>query len=109
MALEAMVKTADFQLVDKAKSGSDEAFEKLMNSHMDRVYGVALRIVQDSAVAEDVTQDVFITVYKQLKSFRGDSAFATWLYRITVNRALRALKKKVDIRRMRFKAWLIYK
>lgn len=94
MVFEAIVKSADFQLVDKARSGSNEAFEKLMNAYMNQVYAVALRIVRDTAVAEDVAQEVFITVYKQLSSFRGDSAFSTWLYRITVNRALRTLKKE---------------
>ncbi len=94
MVFEAVVDGTDFQLVAMAKSGSNEAFETLMNAHMDKVYGVALRIVQDPDVAEDVTQDVFITVFKQLNSFRGDSAFSTWLYRITVNRALRTIKKE---------------
>lgn len=94
MAFEAMVNTGDFQLVSMAQAGSSQAFEELMNTYMDQVYGIALRIVRNPALAEDVTQEVFINVYQRLSSFRGDSTFSTWLYRITVNSALRSIKKE---------------
>ncbi|MBN1879537.1 sigma-70 family RNA polymerase sigma factor [bacterium] len=86
--------TAEYQLVEKARLGSDEAFSELMDQYMNQVYGIALRIVRNPSVAEEITQDVFLSVFRQIKKFRGDSAFSTWLYRITVNSALRTVRKE---------------
>jgi RNA polymerase sigma-70 factor, ECF subfamily len=94
MVIGAIVNIAESQLINEALSGSEKAFEELINLHMDNVYGVALRIVRNPSVAEDITQEVFVIVFKKLRSFRKDSAFSTWLYRITVNHALRRLKKE---------------
>ena len=94
MTYEAIsVKNPELSLIESAKQGDDTAFSRLMETHMDRVYAVALRIVKDPAEAEDVTQEVFINVYRKIGSFKGDSAFSTWIYRVTVNRALRHVKK----------------
>lgn len=65
-----------------------DAFESLVRRHRTRVYRIALRIVGDPHDAQDVTQDVFIQAWAGLAGFLGGSAFTTWLYRITVNRAL---------------------
>lgn len=94
MAFGAVVNTTDFHLIEKVLSGSEQAFEELMEQHMDSVYGIALRIVKNPELAEEVTQEVFIIVFKKLRSFRKESAFSTWIYRITVNHALRSLKKE---------------
>lgn len=87
------VNIPESRLIQGAQSGDAEAFNQLMELHMDRVYAIAVKIVKDSSEAEDVTQEVFITVYNKLSGFRGDSSFSTWIYRVTVNRALRHLKK----------------
>lgn len=79
---------ADRWLVGKARSGDMDAFESLVRRHRTRVYRIALRIVGDPHDAQDVTQDVFIQAWAGLAGFLGGSAFTTWLYRITVNRAL---------------------
>lgn len=84
----------EHQLIEKARNGSDTAFSELMNQHMNQVYGIALRIARNSSLAEEITQDVFLNVFRQLKNYRGDSAFSTWLYRITVNSALRSIRKE---------------
>jgi len=94
MAIEATVGISEIQLIEQAREGSDTAFNALMEQHMDRVYAVALRIVRDPAEAEDVTQEVFVAVFRKLSAFRGDARFSTWLYRIAVNKALRHLKKR---------------
>ncbi|HPQ41857.1 MAG TPA: sigma-70 family RNA polymerase sigma factor [bacterium] len=94
MTIEAAVNQNEMQLIERAREGSDDAFDALVEQHMDRVYAVALRIVRQPADAEDVTQEVFITVFQKLDTFRGDANFSTWLYRITVNKALRHIKKR---------------
>lgn len=94
MVLDAMSDRVEHQLIEKARNGSDTAFSELMNQHMNHVYGIALRIARNSSLAEEITQEVFLSVFRQLKSYRGDSAFSTWLYRITVNSALRSIRKE---------------
>jgi len=78
----------DAHLVTRARAGRTDAFEELVRRHRDRVHRVALRMLGDPREAEDVTQDVFLQVWRSLDRFRGDSAFTTWLHRITVNRCL---------------------
>ena len=76
------------QLVREAKAGNGTAFRHLVERYMKPTYNLAFAFVNDHHSAEDVTQEVFIRVYKSLASFRGDAEFSTWLYRITVNLAL---------------------
>lgn len=76
------------QLVREAKAGDGTAFRHLVERYMKPTYNLAFAFVNDHHSAEDVTQEVFIRVYKSLASFRGDAEFSTWLYRITVNLAL---------------------
>ncbi|MBN1688434.1 MAG: RNA polymerase sigma factor [Candidatus Omnitrophica bacterium] len=80
-------------VLEEAAGGSLAAFEEIYKSASGFVYSVALRVIQDRADAEEVTQDVFIKVYKHLSSFESRSSFKTWLYRITVNTALNYTKK----------------
>lgn len=72
-------------LVHRAQGGDLVAFEQLYREHADRVYALALRMVANVDQAEDLTQEAFIRAWKNLGSFRGDSAFGTWLHRVTVN------------------------
>ncbi len=73
------------QIIQQAQNGSAAAFAALVNQHARYVYNLALRIVQNPQEAEDLSQEVFIRVWKALPGFRAGSAFRTWLYRIVVN------------------------
>lgn len=77
----------DQQLVERAQSGDKHAFELLVAKYQRRLGRLISRFVRDAAEAEDVTQDAFIKAYRALPTFRGDSAFYTWLYRIGINTA----------------------
>ena len=77
----------DRQLVDTVLSGNKNAFDMLVLRHQHKVYSLVSRFVSDSAEAEDICQEAFIKAYRSLSSFRGDSAFYTWLYRIAINTA----------------------
>ena len=70
------------------RTGAELSFERLYEMHRGRVFGTAYRMLSNRADAEDCTQDVFVKVFKKLKSFRGDSAVSTWIYRIAVNACL---------------------
>jgi len=72
-------------LVRRAQQGDQAAFEALYRQHVGRVYALCLRLTADAAEAEELTQDAFVRVWERLASFRGESAFSTWLYRVTVN------------------------
>jgi RNA polymerase sigma-70 factor (ECF subfamily) len=70
------------------RTGAELSFEHLYETYRGRVFGTAYRMLSNRADAEDVTQDVFVKVFKKLKSFRGDSAVSTWIYRIAINACL---------------------
>lgn len=78
--------------LDRARTGDHEAFGRLVRRHQRRVYAAALHILQSHADADDATQETFVRAYKGLSTFDGRSDFFTWLYRITVNTALNALR-----------------
>mgnify|MGYP001326106137 FL=1 len=80
-------KDADLALVRRAKRGDYGAFDLLVLKYQSRTIGLAMKFVQDTQLAEDISQEAFIKAYKSLKSFREESAFYTWLYRITANTA----------------------
>jgi RNA polymerase sigma-70 factor (ECF subfamily) len=71
--------------VSEAQAGSVQAFERLYRENVDRVYALCLRLCADRGKAEELTQDVFVRAWEKLGTFRGDSAFSTWLHRLTVN------------------------
>jgi len=75
----------DADLVDAARAGGQAAFEQLYRSNVGRVYALCLRLVADRDQAEQLTQDAFVQAWRKLPGFRGDSAFGTWLHRVTVN------------------------
>jgi RNA polymerase sigma-70 factor, ECF subfamily len=77
----------DQQLVERAKRGDKHAFELLVVKYQRKLARLLSRFIRDTAEVEDVTQEAFIKAYRALPSFRGDSAFYTWLYRIGINTA----------------------
>ena len=84
----------DIELTKVAANGDMAAFEEIYKRHHRRVYAVCLRMLQNPNEAEDLTQDVFIQLYRKIGSFRGDSAFTTWLHRMTVNQVLMHFRKR---------------
>ena len=84
----------DFDLVKRAQQGDSDAFASLFHAHKARIYSICLRMTNNSAEAEDLTQDAFMQVFRKLSTFRGDSALSTWLYRIAVNTVLMHFRKK---------------
>src|SRR5258708_24521333 len=85
---------SDLDLVKRAQEGDCDAFASLFHSHKARIYSVCLRMTNNTAEAEDLTQDAFLQVFRKLATFRGDSALSTWLYRIAVNTVLMHFRKK---------------
>ncbi|MBM5812972.1 MAG: RNA polymerase sigma factor [Gammaproteobacteria bacterium] len=75
-------------LVARARNGDTAAFEGLYRAHAGRVYGLCLRMMRRRDVAEDLTQEVFVSAWRSLPGFEGRSGFGTWLHRIAVNAAL---------------------
>ena len=88
------IKVADITLARAASDGDMAAFEEIYNRHHRRVYSICLRMLQNTSEAGDLTQDVFIQLYRKIGSFRGDSAFTTWLHRMTVNQVLMHFRKR---------------
>jgi RNA polymerase sigma-70 factor (ECF subfamily) len=84
---------ADEELVRAARSGDLDAFRTLVQRHQARVFSLALRLVRNRAEAEDMTQEAFIRIYRGLPSFRGDSAFTTWMTRVALNTFHRHLSR----------------
>lgn len=84
----------DIELVSKARGGDFDAFERLVNHSEGKVYNHLLRLVGNPEDARDLLQETFLSAYKNLGTFKGDSAFSTWVYRIATNHALMRLRKK---------------
>jgi RNA polymerase sigma-70 factor (ECF subfamily) len=84
---------SDEALVERARAGEDAAFRRLVERYQRRAYQLALGIVKDHEEAMDVVQDAFLKAHRSLPGFKGDSAFFTWLYRITYNLSIDALRK----------------
>ena len=85
---------SDIELARSAAQDNMASFEELYKRHHRRVYSICLRMLQNASEAEDLTQDVFIQLYRKIGSFRGDSAFTTWLHRMTVNQVLMHFRKR---------------
>jgi RNA polymerase sigma-70 factor, ECF subfamily len=84
----------DADVVRLAQEGDALAFERVYRLHSRRVYSLCLRMMADPAEAEDLTQDVFLHLFRKIRTFRGESAFSTWLHRMTVNIVLMRLRRK---------------
>jgi RNA polymerase sigma-70 factor (ECF subfamily) len=87
-------KTIEEEAIRGCLVGDQRAFERLYNLHKRRVYSLCLRMVSNTAEAEDLTQEAFMQLFRKIGTFRGESAFSTWLHRLTVNIVLMHLRKK---------------
>ena len=84
----------DYALAQASAEGDMQAFEELYQRHNRRVYSLCLRMTQNVSEAEDLAQEAFIQLFRKIGSFRGDSAFTTWLHRLTVNQVLMHFRKR---------------
>ena len=93
-------RATELRLVRQAQQGDLVAFERLYRDNERKVFGLCFRLSSDPALAEELTQEVFVRAWRKLSSFRGDSAFSSWLYPLTVNVALseRRSRKRRDAR-----------
>ena len=82
------------ELVRKAQQGEEAAFEQLYQAHKRRVFSLCLRMIGNVSQAEDLSQQAFLQLFRKIGSFRGQSAFSTWLHRLVVNVVLMQLRKK---------------
>lgn len=82
------------EAIERAKSGDADAFQALYERHKRRVYSLCLRMTANTAEAEDLAQEAFLQLYRKIATFRGESAFSTWLHRLSVNVVLMHLRKK---------------
>lgn len=80
--------------IGQAQQGVAAAFEYLYKAHCRRVYSLCLRIIKNRAEAEDLTQQVFLQLFRKISTFRGESVFSTWLHRVTVNIVLMHMRRK---------------
>lgn len=85
---------SEAEAIERAQKGDAEAFEALYNLHKRRVYSLCLRMTGNVTTAEDLTQEAFLQLFRKIGTFRGESAFSTWLHRMTVNVVLMQLRKK---------------
>jgi RNA polymerase sigma-70 factor (ECF subfamily) len=85
---------SEAKAIEGAKQGDAECFEFLYKFHKRRVYSICLRMVGKVELAEDLTQEAFLQLYRKIASFRGDSAFSTWLHSVTVNIVLMHVRKR---------------
>jgi RNA polymerase sigma-70 factor (ECF subfamily) len=86
--------SVEADLIERAKHGDAQAFQSLYDKHKRRVYSLCLRMTSNTAEAEDLTQEAFLQLYRKIGTFRGESAFSTWLHRLSVNVVLMHLRKK---------------
>jgi len=93
VSLERPALTDEADWIARAQRSDSKAFEYLYRMHIDRVYGLCLRMTGNVSEAEDCAQDAFIQAWSKLDRFRGDSAFGTWLHRIAVNAVLGRIRK----------------
>jgi RNA polymerase sigma-70 factor (ECF subfamily) len=89
-----VIADSDATLIAQAQKQQQSAFRQLYQRHVRMVYGLCLRLTGQSAMAEDITQEVFIQVWRRLHTFNGDSAFTTWLHSITTNTTVSYLRKQ---------------
>lgn len=82
------------QLIARAQQGDEQAFAALLEAHKRRVYSLCLRMLGNPTEAEDLTQEAFLQLFRKIGTFRGESAFSTWLHRLSVNVVLMHLRKK---------------
>lgn len=84
----------DRTLVARAKGGNDDSYEELVRRYQQRIYGLCYHLTSNHEDASDLTQEAFVKAWKALQSFKGDSSFYTWVYRIAYNNVLNHLKQR---------------
>lgn len=84
----------DQRLIEKIAKGNSQAFHTLYSLYKNKVYNTALGYLQSVEDAEEITQDVFLAIYDKAKTFKGNSQVSTWIYRITINKALNQIEKR---------------
>ena len=89
-----MASREENKLIQRIQSGDRRAFEELLDAYETRVYRLALRFTGNVADAEDVTQEIFLGIYKSLPNFRGASSLGTWIYRVAMNHCLEFRRKR---------------
>jgi len=87
-------KETDSTLINQAKSGNAQAYDKLLNKYRNSVYNLVYRMVRDVEEAEDLTQEAFIKAFNSLAQFNEDYAFSTWLYKIATNNCIDFFRKR---------------
>lgn len=87
-------RTSDMALVERCRQGDLGAFEELYRTHAGRLYSVAVRMLGNTADAEDLLQEIFLNAHRKLESFRGESSLGTWLYRLATNQCLDYLRSR---------------
>lgn len=90
----------DTEIIDSVKAGNQQAFTLLLERYQERVFRMSMGFVHHKEEAEDLTQEIFIKVYQHLPRFSGESAFATWLFRIAVNTGIS------HVNRMKRREWI---
>jgi RNA polymerase sigma-70 factor (ECF subfamily) len=85
---------SDLDLIVEFRDGNQGSFEELLSRYSSKVFSLASRLTRNPEDAEEVLQDVFVTVHRKIESFEGKSSFSSWLYRITVNAAFMKLRKR---------------
>jgi len=91
---------SDVVLVSRAKRGDLDAYDELVRRYQERIYSAMYHMTSNHEDASDLTQESFIKAYRALKSFKGDSSFFTWLYRIAINKAINFLKQRKQAHEM---------
>jgi RNA polymerase sigma-70 factor (ECF subfamily) len=92
--MRAMVlEESDKELIEACRRGDPDAFRALFELHKDQVYSIALRYSGDAAIAQDIAQETFLKLFTRIGSFRGESDFSSWLYRLVVNSCLDQKRK----------------
>ena len=91
---EENTEVSDNDLIEKFRGGCLFSFEELISRYETKVHNLAMRLTRNSEDAEEVLQDVFVTVYRKIEGFQGKAKFSSWLYRITVNAAFMKLRKR---------------
>ncbi len=90
------------ELVEQLKSGSESAFQQLLEMYQQKVFGTCLSFVPNKEDAEDIAQEVFLEVYKSIQKFKGNSKVSTWIYKISTNKCLEFIRKKNTKKRFAF-------
>ena len=96
------IRLSERELIEKLKQGDEAAFKSVVETWQDMVYNTAIGILQQPTDAEDVAQEVFMQVYESIHTFKGESKFSTWLYRITLTKAMDHIRRKRRKKRFAF-------